>query len=84
MGATTNEISVTRQSLFAAMRGLHLKSWRSSIWSNSHLPTRCILDKLGILRTTFYRWFERYLPGGPEALRIIGNLREKSSDGTRP
>ena len=34
----------------------------------SHLPTRRTLDKLGIPRTTFYRWYDRYLTGGPEAL----------------
>ncbi len=26
------------------------------------------LDKLGIARRTFYRWYDRYLEGGPEAL----------------
>jgi transposase InsO family protein len=26
------------------------------------------LDKLGILRSTFYRWYDRYQAGGPEAL----------------
>ncbi|WP_082020202.1 IS3 family transposase, partial [Leisingera sp. ANG-S] len=35
----------------------------------SHLPTRRTLDKLGIPRTTFYRWYDRYLSGGPEALK---------------
>lgn len=34
----------------------------------SHLPTKRTLDKLGIPKTTFYRWYERYLAGGPEAL----------------
>jgi len=34
----------------------------------SHLPTRHTLDKLGIPRNTFYRWYDRYLAGGPEAL----------------
>jgi len=34
----------------------------------SQLPTRRTLDKLGIPRTTFYRWYDRYLAGGPEAL----------------
>lgn len=34
----------------------------------SHLPTRRTLDKLGIPRTTFYRWYDRYQTGGPEAL----------------
>ena len=34
----------------------------------SHLPTTRMLDKLGIPKTTFYRWYDRYLSGGPEAL----------------
>ena len=27
----------------------------------SHLPAKRTLDKLGIPRTTFYRWYDRYL-----------------------
>jgi putative transposase len=58
----------------------------------SHLPTRRTLDKLGIPRTTFYRWYDRHLSGGPEALedrspkpsrvwnRIPEPLREKVKD----
>jgi len=34
----------------------------------SHLPARRTLDKLGIPRATFYRWYDRYREGGPEAL----------------
>jgi transposase-like protein len=34
----------------------------------SHLPARRTLDRLGIARRTFYRWYDRYLDGGPEAL----------------
>lgn len=34
----------------------------------SHLPTKQTIDKLGIPRTTFYRWYDRYLTGGAEAL----------------
>lgn len=34
----------------------------------SHLPARRTLDKLGIPRATFYRWYDRYLSGGVEAL----------------
>ncbi len=55
----------------------------------SHLPTKRTLDKLGIPKTTFYRWYDRYLAGGPEALedrsprpsrvwnRIPESVREK-------
>lgn len=34
----------------------------------SHLPTKQMLDRLGISRRTFYRWYDRYLNSGPEAL----------------
>ena len=35
---------------------------------NSSLPIRRTLAKLGIPRATFYRWYDRYSRGGPEAL----------------
>src|SRR4029450_1173323 len=34
----------------------------------SHLPAKRALDKLGIPRATFYRWYDRYREGGVEAL----------------
>ena len=34
----------------------------------SPLPARRTLDKLGIPRATFYRWYDRYRDSGPEAL----------------
>jgi len=34
----------------------------------SYLPIKQTLDKLGIPRTTFYRWYDHYQTGGPEAL----------------
>ena len=34
----------------------------------SHLPAKRTLDKLGIPRATFYRWYDLYQTGGPEAL----------------
>ena len=34
----------------------------------SHLPVKRTLDKLGIAHTTFYRWYDQYQSGGPEAL----------------
>ena len=58
----------------------------------SHLPAKRTLDKLGIPRTTFYRWYDRYLAGGPAALknkspkpgrvwnRIPDDIREKIID----
>jgi putative transposase len=38
------------------------------IVEQSHLPARRTLEQLGIARRTFYRWYDRYLDGGPEAL----------------
>jgi transposase InsO family protein len=38
------------------------------IVERSHLPAKRTLDQLGIARRTFYRWYDRYLDGGPEAL----------------
>jgi putative transposase len=34
----------------------------------SHLPVRRTLEKLGIPRATFYRWYDLYQTSGPEAL----------------
>ncbi len=34
----------------------------------SHLGVKRTLAMLDIPRTTFYRWYERYQTGGPEAL----------------
>ena len=34
----------------------------------SHLPARRTLEKLGIPRATFHRWYDRFLTGGAEAL----------------
>jgi putative transposase len=34
----------------------------------SHLPVRRTLEKRGIPRATFYRWYDLYHTGGPEAL----------------
>ena len=34
----------------------------------SHLPAKQTLDKLGIPRTTFYRWYDRYLEEGINGL----------------
>ena len=55
---------------------------------NSSLPVRRTLDQLGIPKSTFYGWYERYREGGDEALvdgkprceriwnRIPNNVRE--------
>jgi len=31
----------------------------------AHLPARRTLETLGILPSTFYRWYDRYQAGGP-------------------
>jgi transposase InsO family protein len=58
----------------------------------SRLPIRRTLDKLGIPKTTFYRWYDRYQSGGSEALedrspkpsriwnRIPEDIRERIKD----
>ena len=55
----------------------------------SPLPVRRTLEKLGIPRATFYRWYDLYQTGGPKALadrpsrpsrvwnRIPDKVREK-------
>ena len=62
------------------------------IVEQSHLPARRTLGKLGIPKTTFYRWYDRYQSGGPEALedrspkpsrvwnRIPEDVRERVKD----
>jgi Helix-turn-helix domain len=35
---------------------------------SSHLPVKRTLDMLGIPRPTFYRWYDRYVEGGLDAL----------------
>ena len=34
----------------------------------AHLPVRRTLGQIGIPRSTFYRWYDQYQTGGPEAL----------------
>lgn len=35
----------------------------------SHLPAKQTLGKLGIPRTTFYRWYAHHIAGGEDALK---------------
>ena len=39
-----------------------------SLVEQSHLPARRTLQMLGIQPSTFYRWYDRFRSGGPEAL----------------
>ena len=44
----------------------------------SHLPVKRTLEKLGIPRSTFYRWYDLYQAGGPDdrpASRIASSTR---------
>jgi transposase-like protein len=34
----------------------------------SHLSARQTLDRIGVSRSTFYRWYDLFQTGGPEAL----------------
>ncbi len=34
----------------------------------SHLPAKRVLDMIGVPRTTFYRWYDRYLSLGASGL----------------
>ncbi len=59
------------------------------IVEQSHLPAKRTLDKLGIPKTTFYRWYDRYLALGEAGLedrsphpgkvwnRIPGDVRDR-------
>lgn len=38
------------------------------IVEQSHLSARRTLDQIGVPRATFYRWYDQYQTGGPEAL----------------
>jgi putative transposase len=38
------------------------------IVEQSHLSARKTLEQIGVSRATFYRWYEQYQAGGPEAL----------------
>jgi len=41
----------------------------SSFMSNrTHVPRTATLGQIGIPRSTFYRWYDQYQTGGPEAL----------------
>lgn len=43
----------------------------------SHLSVRRSLEQLGIPRATFYRWYELYQEGGPEALEDRASRPER-------
>ena len=45
----------------------------------SSLPVRRTLAQLGIPRSTFYAWYERYLARGAEALEEMASRRRAAS-----
>ena len=49
----------------------------------SHLPAKRTLDKLGIPRATFYRWYDRYREGGLKRWPIIAHDRTASGIASR-
>ena len=53
----------------------------------SHLPVRRALDKLGIVKTTFYRWYDRYrsfgLPGLEDRTSGPGRIWNRIPDSVR-
>lgn len=60
MGAAKNEISVTRQSIRSIdERAASEKFEIIRLVEQSHLSTKQTIDRLGIPRTTFYRWYDK-------------------------
>ena len=49
----------------------------------SHLPAKRTLDKLGIPRATFYRWYDRYREGALKRWPTIGRGLTGSGTGSR-
>lgn len=53
----------------------------------SHLTAKRTLDTLGVPRTTFYRWYDRYVAGGLDALEdrkpIPGRVWNRIPDDVR-
>eukprot|EP01039_Chlorochromonas_danica_P016781 gene16781-19900_t len=72
--ATLNEVKDLRREASAlkeAVADLTLENQKLEIIKiveQSHLPARKTLEQIGVPRTTFYRWYARYLTGGLEAL----------------
>ena len=50
----------------------------------SHLSARRTLQKLGIPRSTFNRWYDRFLAGGVDALEDGVGTRTVPADTLRP
>ncbi len=44
----------------------------------SHLPVRRTLERIGLSRATFYRWYDLYAADGPEALADRPSRSERS------
>jgi len=68
MGRTRHEVSCIREGEII------------QLVEQSHLPAKRTLDKLGIPRATFYRWYDRYCPSSDD-LRLVRRF-EKGGSGS--
>ena len=70
----TLELRLLKKSMIADGGGYRMRYPASEkleiiqIVEQSHLPAKWMLDRLGIPRTTLYRWYDRYQTGGPKTL----------------
>jgi putative transposase len=58
----------TKVNVFEVLYAASEKAEIIRLVEQSHLPVRRTLEQLGIPRATFYRWYDLYQTGGPEAL----------------
>jgi putative transposase len=71
------ELRLLKKSMIAAWgrRGMRYPASEKleiiRIVEQSHLPVKQTLDKLGIPRPTFYRWYDRFLTHGVEGLEDL-------------
>jgi transposase-like protein len=49
----------------------------------SHLPAKRTLDMIGVPRTTFYRWYDRYCLSAPPGSRTGSRIRAGSGTVSR-
>jgi hypothetical protein len=58
----------TKVNVFEVLYAASEKAEIIRLVEQSHLPVRRTLEQLGIPRAAFYRWYDLYQTGGPEAL----------------
>lgn len=54
------------------------------IVEQSHLSVRKTLEQIGVPRATFYRWYEQYQTGGPDARWKTGHHNQAGSGTASP